>query len=497
MGNSRAVTANVEAPPAVDRSFFGQPRGLATLFGTEMWERFSFYGMRAILVLFLVAPREDGGFGMAVTTAAAVYAIYNAMVYMLSIPGGWIADRLWGARRSVLWGGVVIAAGHYSMAVPAGDAFIWAGLILIALGTGLLKPNISAIVGGLYAEEDERRDAGFSLFYMGINLGAFVAPLVCGFLAEKIDWHWGFAAAGVGMTLALVQYVAGRHHLRGVGERPAHPATASERRVASRGALALLGIAVLLLLLDAVTEGIEVTHVVTALTLLAVAVPVAFFTAIYRSDLSDAERCRITAFVSFFLAATLFWMIFDQAGSLLNLFAQDRTDRHLLGFQFPASWFQSLNPLMIIALAPLFAALWLRLGSRQPSTAVKFSFGLLGIGLSFAVMGAAAAAAGGGLVSPAWLLSVYFLQTCAELCLSPVGLAVTTRLAPVRFGSQTMGLWFLATATGNALNTQTVKLIDVLPRPVYYGGLGAVAVLAGLCLLTYATRLRRLMAGVH
>ncbi len=494
------VTTSVPPQPAeaVDRSFFGQPRGLMTLFLTEMWERFSYYGMRAILVLFLVDTVQNGGLGLSTATAASIYAIYNAMVYMLAIPGGWIADRLWGARRTVLIGAIVIAAGHYVMALPA-ESTIWIGLAAIAVGTGLLKPNISAMVGALYSETDTRRDAGFSIFYMGINLGAFIAPLITGWLGENVSWHAGFLVAAIGMTLALVQYVLGASTLPESSSRASRPATSDERRRVLRTSLLWLAAAAVLLAIDMSFGWFELDHVINALTVLAVAVPIVYFVVMFRTPgLTHTEISRLRAFIWIFVAATVFWMIYDQAGSLLNIFAQDKVDRDVLGFEFPASWYQSVNPVLILALAPVFAWLWTYLGSRQPSTPVKFGMALWGIALSFVIMALAGAAASDDtLISPLWLLAVYFVQTVAELLLSPTGLSVSTKLAPARFTGQVLGIWFLATATGNALNAQVTKLNGEVSDPVYYGSLAVVAALVGLLIFALAPRMKQLMSGVR
>jgi POT family proton-dependent oligopeptide transporter len=486
-----------EAPRG--RTLFGHPRALSTLFLTELWERFSFYGMRALLVLYLAAPLDEGGLGLKAATAAGLYAVYNATVYLLALPGGWVADRLWGARRAVLVGGVIIALGHYTMAVPAGAATTYAGLVLIAVGTGLLKPNISTMVGNLYGEHDTRRDAGFSIFYMGINIGAFAAPLVTGYLGEEISWHAGFGAAGVGMTLGLIQYVLGARGLRGLGAPPERRATWAETAgPAFAKVAAVVGGTVLAVAVAVAVMGVSVQTFVGVFGVLAVLVPLAYFAVMLRTPgLTPLERGRVRAFGWIFLAATIFWVIYEQAGSLLNLFAEEKVTRDVLGFEFPASWFQSVNPLLIILLAPLFAWLWTSLGERQPATPVKFALGLVGVGLSFAVMALAAFdARGGDLVSPLWLVSVYLVQTVAELLLSPVGLSVSTKLAPERFLSQVMGLWFLAIATGNAINTQVVRLDGILPDAAYYGLLGGLAVLAGLAMLAYRRQIKALMAGV-
>ncbi|WP_149179085.1 peptide MFS transporter [Streptomyces sp. TRM49041] len=489
-------------PPGSEKTFFGHPRGMATLFMTEMWERFSWYGMRAILVLYLVAGVLDGPLEDREALAASIYGVYNAVVYMAAMPGGWIADRLWGARKAVLVGGIVIALGHYTLAVPSDIAF-FIGLGLIALGTGLLKPNISAMVGGLYeGRPGARRDAGFTLFYMAINLGAMVAPLLVGYLGEHISWHLGFGVAGVGMTLAVVQYVLGGRHLGDVGKEPGTPATPEERRAVLRKAGLWAGVAVAALLADVVLGTFDVEHIVNVLAIMGLVVPVVYFVAIFRNPaLKSEDRPKIKAFVWFFTTAVLFWLIYDQSGSLLTLFADNKTDRVIGGWEFPASWYQSVNPAMVIVLAPIFATVWVRLAqrNREPSTPMKFALAMLLIGGSFAIMGLAGAAAANsetGRVTVFWLLSVYLVQTLGEMCLSPVGLSLSTKLAPKVFVGQIMGLWFLASATGNALNGWVTKLNGVLGDSVYYTMWAVIAGTAGLSFMLAGKRIRALMGNV-
>ncbi|TNH31698.1 peptide MFS transporter [Micromonospora orduensis] len=487
----------VERRAASERTFFGHPRALATLFLTEMWERFSFYGMRAILVLYLTAEVADDGLGLGEASANAVYGTYNAMVYLLALPGGWVADRLIGARRSVLWGGVVIAAGHYVMAVPVRWS-VFAGMTLIVLGTGLLKPNISTMVGGLYDRDSPRRDAGFSIFYMGINLGAFIAPLITGYLGEKINWHLGFAVAAVGMTFGVIQYVLGRRNLGDAGDRPADPLLGADRRRAlTRAGLAVVALVVLVAVL-ALVGLFTVNTVVNLLTGVTVLVAIGYFARIMTDrELSATERSRMKAYLWLFVFAAAFWLIYDQAGSVLNIFAAERTDRDVAGFTFPASWLQSVNPILIIIGAPLFALLWLRVGNRV-STPVKFAVGLVLNGLSFVLMAAAAqAAVGGERVSPWWLVAVYAIQVAGELSLSPVGLSATTKLAPVKYASQMLGLWFLATAVGDAIGGQVARLAETWSEPTYFLTFGLASVAFGVGAVMFARHIRALMAGIQ
>ncbi|MFG3499502.1 peptide MFS transporter [Streptomyces sp. NPDC047928] len=497
-----SLTKDSAGTPGTEKTFFGHPRGMATLFMTELWERFSWYGMRGILVLYLVAGVLDGPLEGREALAASIYGVYNAVVYMAAMPGGWIADRLWGARKAVLVGGIVIALGHYTLAVPNDIAFFF-GLGLIAVGTGLLKPNISAMVGGLYeGQSGARRDAGFTLFYMSINVGAMAAPLVVGYLGEHVNWHLGFGVAGVGMTLAVVQYVLGGKYLGEVGKEPATPATPQEKRSVLRKSAMWAGVAVAALLVDVVLGTFDVEHIVNVLAILGIVVPIVYFLAIFRNPALQAEdRPKIKAFVWFFATAVLFWMIYDQSGSLLTLFADGKTDRVIGGWEFPASWYQSVNPMMVIVLAPLFAALWVRLAKRdrEPSTPMKFALAMLLIGGSFAIMGLAGAAAANsetGKVTVFWLLSVYLVQTLGEMCLSPVGLSLSTKLAPKLFVGQIMGLWFLATATGNALNGWTVKLNAPMGDAAYYTMWAIIAAAAGLSFMMAGKRIRALMGNV-
>ncbi|WP_328416760.1 peptide MFS transporter [Micromonospora sp. NBC_00389] len=487
----------VERGAPTERTFFGHPRALATLFLTEMWERFSFYGMRAILVLYLTAETTDDGLGLGDSSATAVYGTYNAMVYLMALPGGWVADRLIGARRSVLWGGVVIAAGHYVMAVPTRWS-VFAGMVLIVLGTGLLKPNISTMVGALYDRDSPRRDAGFSIFYMGINLGAFIAPLITGLLGEKINWHLGFAVAAVGMTFGVIQYVLGRRNLGDAGDRPADPLLGADRRRAlTRVGVAVAALVVLVAAL-ALAGLFTIDSVVNLLTAVTVLVTIGYFARIMTDrELSTTERSRMKAYLWLFVFAAAFWLIYDQAGSVLNIFAAERTDRNVAGFTFPASWLQSVNPILVIIGAPLFALLWLRVGHRV-STPVKFAVGLVLNGLSFVLMAAAAqAAVGGDQVSPWWLVAVFALQVAGELSLSPVGLSATTKLAPVKYASQMLGLWFLATAVGDAIGGQVARLADTWSEPTYFLTFGLASVAFGLGAVMFARHIRALMAGIH
>src|SRR5215831_10280205 len=372
--------------PVSQKQWLGHPRGLSTLFFTEMWERFSYYGMRGILLLFLVAAARTGGFGMDDRTGSAIYGLYVGFVYLMALPGGWVADRILGQRRTVFLGGCIIAARHFSMALPTVPSF-YLGLVLIVIGTGLLKPNVSAMVADLYPEGGNRRDAGFSVFYSGINVGALAGPLVCGFLGEKINWHLGFGAAGIGMILGLIQYRAGGKYLGNAGLRRPEPGEAA----AARRNLAI-GIGVFAGVLHLTLYG---TAKATGFFMLGLAI-VYFGAIVLFSRLSAAEKKRIVLIFVFFMAAVLFWAGFEQAGSSLNLFAERLTNRMILGWEMPASFLQSVNSIFLILLAPVFGAIWIRMGRRQPSTPAKMGYGLVFLAGGFLLLAWGAGIAVGG-----------------------------------------------------------------------------------------------------
>ena len=490
---------------ATDTSFFGHPKGLSTLFFTEMWERFSYYGMRALLILFMTAPLAAGGLAFDTATAGAIYGLYTSMVYMTTLPGGWIADRLIGQRRAVLYGGIIIASGHFCMAFSSLATF-YLGLFLIVIGTGLLKGNVSVIVGQLYAKGDLRRDAGVSIFSMGINLGAFIAPLICGYLGQNVSWHIGFAAAGVGMTLGVIQYVLGARNLGTAGLYPvpaeSPQAASSLKRNATIAGVVLVALTVGFAI-GAYTGAIPVTavQVSDAAGVMLLAIVVLFFGWLFASgNWSPEERKKIYVIGVLFLAAALFWSVFEQAGSTLNLFADRNTKNVVLGWAYPSSWFQSLNSLFLIIFAPVFAWLWLRLArsGNEPSSPAKFAAGLVLVGAGFAVLIWAAKMAEQGIqVSPMWLTLTYFLHTCGELCLSPVGLSAMTKLAPARIGGLMMGVWFLATSVGNFIGGRVSSLYESWALPSLFGAVGMFAIAAGILLFLFVRPIKRLMGEVN
>ena len=477
-----------------------QPRGIYTLFFTEMWERMSYYGMRALLILYMTAATAKGGMGLPDKVAASIYGLYVCAVYLVALPGGWIADRLIGPQRAVLVGGIIIALGHFTLAIPATPTF-FLGLLLVVLGTALLKPSASSLVGLIYPEGGARRDAGFTLYYMGVNLGAFIGPLVCGWLGEKVNWHYGFAAAGVGMVGGVIQYVLTAKHLGDAGRAAPNPSLTPAkhwRRVwIAVGTIALVALLAMTGVL--VINPVAVARYTSAGIL---SVAVGWFVLVFVvAKLSMIEKKRLVVVAVLFAAAALFWSGFEQAGSSMNLFAERYTRRLLLGWEIPAGWFQSINAIFVLLFAPLFSWLWLAMARRGwlPSLAGKFAAGLLLLAGGFLVMHfAARLALGEGSVGPGWLTTTYLLLTWGELALSPVGLSAVTKLAPARLATQTMGIWFLAASLGNLLAGLLAGEMsgdDAHAMPALFMQIVLTAGGAALLLALFARPLRRLAGG--
>jgi POT family proton-dependent oligopeptide transporter len=494
-----------ESRVAEDRQFFGHPRGLATLFFTEMWERFSYYGIRPLLVLFMTAAITRGGFGFSRPTAAAIVGIYAASVYLASLPGGWVADRWLGLRRAIWTGGVFIALGHLSIALSAvfSRPTFFLGLILIVIGTGLLKPNISALVGDLYTADDPRRDAGFSVFYMGINTGALVAPIITGFLGERVGWHLGFGAAGVGMLVGLITFrMRAGSTLGSLGATPlGSPDDQRRARTISLVGLAVIAVLVALAMLGVVK--IDPLSVASMMRNLILAMAMLCFAYLFLFAGLDAdERRRIAVVLVLFVFSVVFWSAFEQQPTSLNLFARDFTDRTLLGWEVPTSWFQSAESLAVVLFAPVLAALWVSLARRGKdlSAPTKFAIGLSLAGLGFLVMWAAAnrvIVSGAAVrVSMLWLVASYFLQGLGELSLSPVGLSSMTKLAPKRFSGLTMGAWFTSIALGNLIaglvggNVDPEKLAEM---PALFQRTAISLFIAAAVLLMLVAPIRKMM----
>ncbi|MEJ1201149.1 MULTISPECIES: peptide MFS transporter [unclassified Streptomyces] len=492
--------ADDEQPPAQDdRAFFGQPKGLLTLSALEVWERFSFLGMQAILVLYFADSVANEGLGMDAGTAASVSAAYGTLVYLVSVGGGWLADRILGSYRAVLWGGVLIALGHYSMAVPTA-AMTWVGLGLISAGTGLLKPNVAAMVGKLYRTDDDRRDAGFALYYMGINIGAFAGPLITGWLGEHQGWHWGFSAAAFGMTLGLIQYIAGRRHLAG----RKHAAEFALAPAAMRRAVWLMvagGLAFAVLCGVLAGGGwLTMDRFVDVLTVISVIAPVVYFWIMFTSPRVTAEeRGRLRPYIVLFLASVVFNFILFQAYSTMMLLASTNADTTILGFDFPSSWYASALGAFEVALAPVVAAVWVRMGRRQPHASNKIALGVILGGLSFLLMVVPTSGHDGTDYRMAawWIVGSYLLLGLGDVLLETSGLSASSKLAPKAFSSQTMALWFLSLALANGIQAQVVKIYDDVSHPAYFGVNGAIAVVLGLVVVALAPWLRRTMHPVH
>ena len=456
-----------------------------------MWERFSYYGIRALLILYMTAAVSQRGMGLSVAIAGAIYGLYTSCAYIFALPAGWMADRFLGHQRSVVVGGLLIAVGNFGLLLPALGAFV-VSLLLMAIGTGFLKTSCTTVVGFLYAQDDIRRDSGFTLYYVGINIGAGLAPLLLGYVGQTIDYRYAFGLAGLFMVAGLVQFQITRKYLGDAGRLPA-VATSRDRQTLGIGSVVLAIALVTLLLMRPAVE--KVADGFGALLLIAVVVT--FAALILSKDFTPVEKKRIYVILVLFVASALFWSIFEQAGSTLNLFADRSTDDHLFGFAFPSSWFQSLNSGFIYVLGPLLAWLWIKLGDRDPSLVTKFAIGLLCAGGGFLVMVFAARAAGDtGRVSPLWLAGVYLIHTVGELCLSPVGLSAITKLAPARIAGLTMGVWFLSISVGNFFAGRMASFYESMPLDKLVGYAGGTGIAVGVLLLLISRPVTRLMGGV-
>ncbi|WP_316568237.1 peptide MFS transporter [Neobacillus sp. YIM B06451] len=479
--------------------FFGHPKGLFTLFFTEFWERFSYYGMRAILVFYMYYEVSEGGLGLDQTLALSIMSIYGSLVYMSGIIGGWFADRIFGTSKAVFYGGILIMFGHLALAIPGNVALFFISMVLIVLGTGLLKPNVSAVVGDIYSEEDARRDSGFSIFYMGINLGGFLAPLIVG-SAMKTSFHLGFGIAALGMFLGLVQFVKTKKKNLGLaGTYVPNPLTGDEKKK-TYTIIGLVVAALAVVIAIAIPSGLlTFNSFINLVGVLGILIPTLYFIVMYRSPkTNDVERSRLLAYIPLFIASVMFWAIAEQGSTILASYADNRTQLNFAGMTISPAWFQSLNPLFIIFLAPVFAWMWVKLGKRQPTIPQKFSLALLFAGLSFLVILLPAYFGGtDSLVSPLWLVLSYLIVVLGELCLSPVGLSATTKLAPAAFSAQTMSLWFLSNAAAQAINAQIVRFYSPENEMAYFGIIGGASIVLSIVLFILAPKIQGFMKGIR
>jgi POT family proton-dependent oligopeptide transporter len=476
-----------------DRAFFGQPRALANLFGVEMWERFSFYGMQGILLIYLYYSVAEGGLGISQGTATSIVGAYGGTVYLSTVLGAWIADRLAGPERTLFWAAVLVMCGHIALGLLPGLFGVGVGLVLVAVGSGGVKSNASSLVGSLYAENDDRRDAGFSLFYLGINLGALLGPLLTGLLQTTLGFHYGFGLAAVGMAIGLTQYAFGRRRLPPEANVVPNPLPPGRRPLVI--AIAVAG-AVLIAVL-AVTGVLRADRLATIVIVLSGLAAVVYFVVILSSHgVTHVERRRVLAFIPMFVASAAFWSLYQQQFTVVTIYSDERLDRHILGWEMPVAWVQSINPIFVIVLSGVFAALWTRLGPRQPSTPVKFALGTAIMGVAFLLF-LPMAGGGPGSAPLLGLVGILFVFTIAELLISPVGLSLSTKLAPAIFHTQMVALFFLSIALGTAMSGVLAGFYSPTSEVPYFGILGAVAIVLGGLLLAITPMLRRLMSGVH
>ncbi|OFI46624.1 peptide ABC transporter permease [Floricoccus penangensis] len=480
-----------------NKEFLGQPRGLQTLFFTEMWERFSYYGMKAILLYYMWWMIDGGELNIPKTAAASIMAIYSSLVYLTGMGGGFIADRLIGQRKAVFWGGVLIMFGHIALATPFGAPALFVSMALIIAGTGLLKPNVSSLVGELYSPEDPRRDSGFSIFVFGINLGSFLAPIVVGWAQGEWNYHVAFSIAAVGMFFGLLQYYFdGNKYLPAEGLKPVNPMDASEKKSFYSKVIAGTLATVVFFGLLAAFKVLTLNLFINLLTIFAVIIPVYYFVMMYRSDkTTKEEKSHVLAYIPLFISAVIFWALEEQGSIVLATFAAERVN---YPSWFHASYFQSLNPLFIMLYVPLFAVLWTKLGSKQPSAPVKFAIGLVFTALSFLIMAVPGMLYGTSVkVGPFWLVASWALIIVGEMLISPIGLSVTTKLAPKAFTAQMMGMWFLTSAVGSALNAQVVQLYSAKTEVPYFIILGLITLVFGVIVFLTSKTIERLMGNIR
>ncbi|MEV4150445.1 peptide MFS transporter [Amycolatopsis sp. NPDC049691] len=476
-----------------DTRFFGHPRGLANLFGVEMWERFSYYGMLGILPIYLYYKVEQGGLGLAQESALGIVGAYGGLVYLSAVVGAWVADRLLGSERTLFYSAVLIMIGHISLALLPGLAGIGVGLVCVAVGSGGLKSNATAIVGTLYAEGDERRDAGFTIFYMGVNLGGFVGPLLTGLAQTEVGFHLGFGLAAIGMALGLVQYTFGRKNLGDKAKEVPNPLPSSQRALAVGAAVVLVAAIVALVVTGVVNPGNLADVVVVVVGVISV---VYFLVILTSRKITGVERSRVFSFIPMFIASAVFFSLYQQQFTVVAAYTDQRLNRSLFGWELPVSWVNSINPVFIIVFAPVLAALWTKLGERQPSTPMKFVLGTVLMGAAFLLF--LPMVGSGKNASPMLaMVGILFVFTIAELCLSPVGLSLSTKLAPEAFRTQMVALNFLSISFGTAMSGKLAEYYSVDDEAPYFSTVGGIAIGVGVLLFLGIPFIRKLMKGVH
>ncbi|MFC4651490.1 peptide MFS transporter [Lactococcus nasutitermitis] len=490
-----------------EKTFLGQPRGLLTLFQTEFWERFSYYGMRAILVYYLYAltTGHNAGLGLPRAQAMAIVSIYGALVYLSTIVGGWIADRLLGASNTIFIGGILITLGHIALATPFGLTSLFIALFLIILGTGMLKPNISNMVGHLYSKEDPRRDTGFNIFVVGINMGSLIAPLIVGTVGQGVNYHLGFSLAAIGMIVALFAYWYGRiRHFPEIGRKPSNPMSQKSKQHFLIGLIIVVIVAFVgFFILHQASPKNFINNFINVLSIIGIVVPIIYFVMMFTSKKVETdERRKLTAYIPLFLSAIVFWAIEEQSSTIIAVWGESRTNLNPtwfgLSLHIDPSWYQLLNPLFIVLLSPIFVRLWNKLGERQPSTIVKFGLGLVLTGISYLIMTLPGLLNGtAGRASALWLVLMFAVQMSGELLVSPVGLSVSTKLAPMAFQSQMMAMWFLADSTSQVINAQLAPVFKPSTEVSFFAIVGFVGILVGIILFLIKKPILKLMGDVR
>jgi POT family proton-dependent oligopeptide transporter len=476
-----------------EKTFFGQPRPLVTIFGVEMWERFSFYGMQGILLLYMFYPVAQGGLGMPQPIAVGIIGAYGGSVYLATIAGAWLADRIFGSERVLFYAAILVMFGHIALAILPAYAGLTVGLLTIALGAGGVKSNATSVVGQLYAPGDIRRDAGFSLYYLGINLGAFAGPLATGLLQTTMGFHWGFGLAAVGMAAGLTQYTFGRKRLPASSREVPNPLPKQNRwGILFFGLGGITLVAILMLV-----KVIRVDNLAAVITLASAAAAVSYFIVMLTSTrITSLERLRVAAFIPLFIGTAAFWSLYQQQFTVVTVFANDQLNLDIFGWKMPVSWVQSINPVFIILLSGIFAALWTKLGTKQPSTPIKFAVGIMIVGIGFLLF-LPIAHAGAHAAPLLALVGILFVFTIAELLISPVGLSAATKLAPAAFRTQMIALLFLASALGTSLSGELAQFYNQQDSSIYFAVSGLVAIAVGVVLVLLSRWIIKMMGGVR